>query len=182
MTLPLVRGRVLVGVGAWLAGAVAATGFSHLAVSLLGRGIASDSGQILSSQAVSQALKDVQKAAPSAMPSAAAPGVWSSSAPAPATPTPASGAGRGIVLASEGGTVVARCTTAGAYLESWTPAQGFLVESHARGPATAAHVTFESSGRSITMQISCVSGTAKMKVSFQRAGWSTDDSGQPRDN
>jgi hypothetical protein len=177
VTLRLVRGRVFVGVGAWLAGAAAATGFSHLAVSLLGRGIASDSGQSMSSQAVRQALNDARQAAVSASPSAAAPGVWSSAAPASAR-----GEDRSIVLASGGGTVVARCSAGGAYLKSWSPAQGFMVDSFARGPAAAAHVTFESSGRSITMRISCLSGTAKVNLSYQRTGWSTNDTGEPNDH
>ncbi len=177
MTLRLVRGRVLVGVGAWLAGAVAATGFSHLAVSLLGRGIASDSGQMLSSQAVRQALNEIRQSALGTVPSGAAPGVWSSAAP-----LPSGGQDHGIVLASDGGTLVARCMTGGAYLKSWSPAQGYLVESVARGPVATAFVTFESSGRSITMRVSCAGGTAKVHLSYKRAGWNNGDPGEPGDS
>jgi hypothetical protein len=168
-----VRGRILVGVGAWLAGAVAATGFSHLAVSLLGRGIASDSGRMLSSQAVRKALANVQ-----ANPSP--PGLGPSLS-APTTPT-APGTGqqdRGILLASQGGTVIARCVGDRAYLKSWSPAQGFLVDNVARGPVAAAHVTFESMGRAITMRISCVGGIARVNLTYLHSGY--DDSWQHGD-
>jgi hypothetical protein len=183
-----VRGRILVGVGAWLAGAVVATGFSHMAVSLLGRGIASDSGQLLSSQAAKKALDEIR-----ATPSSAQSGVWPPAAPASAgptspapaspAPTPAVGAqDRGALLTSQGGTIFARCEAAGVYLTSWSPAQGFLADNVARGPAAAAHVTFESLVRSITMHVSCVAGVARMNLTYQPVGWSDDDSSEPGDS
>ncbi len=75
-----------------------------------------------------------------------------------------------------------RCAADGAYLKSWSPAQGFLVDNVARGPVAMAHVTFESSDRSITMRISCVSGSARVNLSDKRIGWSSDDPGQPGDS
>jgi hypothetical protein len=93
-------------------------------------------------------------ATPSARPAAP----WS--APAPSAPptkgvvsSPASTA-----LTSRGGTVVAECQPAGAYLLSWSPAQGYETNRVVRGPAVTAQVSFEATANSVTMVVSCSSG------------------------
>jgi hypothetical protein len=93
-------------------------------------------------------------ATPSARPAAS----WSA-APPSAPPTegvvssPASTA-----LTSRGGTVVAECQSTGAYLLSWSPAQGYETNRVVRGPAVTAQVSFESTANSVTMVVSCSSG------------------------
>jgi eukaryotic-like serine/threonine-protein kinase len=62
------------------------------------------------------------------------------------------------VLTSIGGTVVAGCQAAGAYLVSWSPAQGYEVSKVVRGPAATANVMFTSSRKLVTMAVSCPGG------------------------
>jgi hypothetical protein len=181
--------RILAGVGAWLLGAGAATGGSLLAVSLLGRGIADSSGQQLTAAAVNRALATESQEAsqpsatatpPPATPRAsrpaaprlattrpatarpAPPSITPSATPA-ATWTPASSsppAAGGTVLTSSGGTVLAECRSAGAYLVSWSPTQGYEATGVVRGPAATSRVVFESDANSVTMVVSCPDGTA----------------------
>jgi serine/threonine-protein kinase len=54
--------------------------------------------------------------------------------------------------------VVATCQAAGAYLVSWSPQQGYQVDSVSRGPAAAASVHFESTTREVTMTVTCSAG------------------------
>ncbi|MGE5288149.1 MAG: hypothetical protein ACM3ML_13325 [Micromonosporaceae bacterium] len=157
------RGRILVGVGAWMAGAIIATGFSNLAVMLLGRGMASDSNELLSDQAVRKALAEA-----SASPSGSQ-GTWQPEA---------SSASRNIVLTPGGGTVVAHCYRRTAYLRSWTPLEGFLAESIHRGPARTAQVAFESASQTVTLRVSCVNGAPRVKiVNLPRGTWSRGEPG-----
>jgi len=86
--------------------------------------------------------------APSRSAAAPSPQPTRSVVPAPAT----------TALASQGGTVVAECQLASAYLVSWSPAQGYEVGKVVRGPAVTAQVTFESFANSVTMVVSCSSG------------------------
>ena len=72
---------------------------------------------------------------------------------APSGSTPA-----GTVLASSAGTVVATCQTAGAYLISWSPQQGYDVDNVSRGPAATASVHFESLANEVTMTVTCSAG------------------------
>ena len=181
--------RILAGVGAWLLGAIAATAVSLLAVSLLGQGIADSTGQQLTADAVNQALAlERSEASPSGVPathpavrrSAAArhapsrasaaqsalPRITPSATPdasrTPASPAP-SVAG-GTVLPSAGGTALAECRSAGAYLVSWSPTLGYEVTGVIRGPAAAARLVFESSANSVTMMVSCPDGTAGVPI------------------
>jgi hypothetical protein len=62
------------------------------------------------------------------------------------------------VLTSVGGTVVADCRSAGAYLVSWSPTPGYEVGLVVRGPASIAHVAFSSAANSVTMMVSCSAG------------------------
>jgi len=95
-----------------------------------------------------------------AMPSDTAP-----SETAPATPAASAAGtpeGSGTVLTSHGGDVVASCQAGGAYLDSWSPAQGFVVGDVRRGPASTAKVTFGPAAGSgvsgVTMLVSCSAG------------------------
>jgi serine/threonine-protein kinase len=178
--------RILFGVTAWLLGAATATAGSLLAIAVLGQGITGSSGQLLTQDAVNKALaSEATEASPPDSPTATAagkpamatatPAASPSAAPAtasaaptpPATPpepSPATttaappAAGDGTVLTSSGGEVVASCQAGGVYLISWSPLQGYEVDSVARGPAATARVTFASNVTLVTMVVSCSAG------------------------
>ena len=180
----------MAGVGAWLLGVGTATAGSLLAVSLLGQGIAASPGQQLTADAVNQALAreayDASAAAtrtapppvptpPATRPAATSPAA-SQAAPAPPAPSapaaapaaapavPATTPSAGTVLTSLGGSVLAECRPAGAYLVSWSPVQGYQADHVARGPAVTARVVFESSANSVTVTVTCPDGAAGAPV------------------
>lgn len=62
------------------------------------------------------------------------------------------------VLTSAGGTVVADCRPAGAYLVSWSPTPGYEIGLVVRGPVSIADVAFSSAANSVTMMVSCSAG------------------------
>lgn len=166
MTLGRVRVRILMGVGAWLLGAAAATAGSLLAVSLLGQGIVASPAQQLSVAAVSRALasqtaKPARSMAPPKVlthpPKARTRRPAGSPLARPAHP-PSSSPASGTALTSQGGTVVATCGPSGAYLTSWSPNQGYAVGNVFRGPAVTTQVTFDSYPDSVQMVVSCRSG------------------------
>jgi hypothetical protein len=186
-TLSHVHMRVLAGVGAWLLGVGAATAGSLLAVSLLGQGIAASTSQQLTSAAVNNALAaeaseqqgadSATTGSPGPSPSATrsdqaqpyrrqpATGVTppvraSRSRPAssPGAQTTASATPSSTVLTSVGGTVVADCRSAGAYLVSWSPTPGYEIGLVVRGPVSIAHVAFSSAANSVTMMVACSAG------------------------
>jgi hypothetical protein len=200
--------RVLAGAGAWLLGVGAATGSSLLAVSLLGQGIATSTSQQLTAAAVNRALAEEATethladpaaiSSPSSAPSATrSPEARPAQGPPQAEVTPSARASRSrpasspraratatpasTVLSSPGGTAVAECRTAGAYLVSWSPAPGYEAGSVARGPAPTAQVTFNSAATagSVVMLVSCSTGvpTASSTISGSGGGGSDDGSG-----
>ena len=178
------RKRVFIGVGAWVVGAGVATGGSLLAVSLLGQGIASSPSEQLSGSAVNNALASGTSAtSPGAGPTASPRGASSSTkakpkAAAPGSPVGAAPASAGsTVLTSSGGTVVASCLSAGAFLRSWSPAQGFEVSSSVRGPAATASVQFESATQELTMVVSCATGVPTATTQAEASGGGGDDNG-----
>jgi hypothetical protein len=203
VNLGRVHMRILAGVGAWLLGAGTATAGSLLAVSLLGQGIADSPGQQLTTAAVNRALaRETQNASdagtqtarppvrtspatsPAAtrpamtqpVPAAPTPSVTPAASRAAASPSPPTAAG--TVLTSQGGTVLAECRPAGAYLVSWSPTQGYEAANVIRGPAATARVVFGSGANSVTMVVSCPNGTAGPPVasSYIHAwGGSTDE-------
>lgn len=172
---------MLLGVAAWLAGASAATGGSLLAVSALGQGMTPGGGEQQSVTTVNRALAKEAAERAAAIPRRAVPPKAArgeppprmarrmaplpparNRAPAPvarrSAPPPSSGATGGTVLTSQGGTLVASCAGARAYLVSWSPQQGFGSTGVVRGPATSARVTFTSGQLTVTMVVSCDAG------------------------
>lgn len=171
--------------GAWLLGAVTATCGSLLAVSLLGNGfgVSAGQGQQLTAAAVNAALASAAKehtAAPAGHASPAPPKAkrahakhTRSARTTPAAPaTPTQDAQTGTLLASAAGTVVASCGPAGAYLISWSPAQGYGSDQVLRGPGPAAEVTFDAGAHALTMRVGCRSG-----VPVAATSWGYDDDG-----
>ena len=59
------------------------------------------------------------------------------------------------MLTSQGGTLVASCAGARAYLVSWSPQQGFGSSDVIRGPAVKAQVVFIGGQLTLTMVVSC---------------------------
>ncbi|HEX4661604.1 MAG TPA: hypothetical protein VH307_29770 [Streptosporangiaceae bacterium] len=169
------RARILIAVAAWVLGAATATGGCLAAVSLLGDGfgVTASSGQPLTAAAVRKDLADAkrgQPSAPSATPSRSVGPRPVTRHPRTARPTPTSAPTRtstqsppapGTVLTSQAGTVVATCESAGAYLISWSPAQGYAVDQNqvVRGPTASASVVFRADRRTVTMKVSCPGGT-----------------------
>jgi hypothetical protein len=191
--------RILAGAGAWLLGVGTATAGSLLAVSLLGQGISDSPGQQLTTTAVKSALAaEAKEASPASAPTTRPPVPTSSvtrpaasrpsvtQPPTLATPSatpavsqpsasPSPQAASGSVLTSPGGTVLAECRSAGAYLVSWSPTQGYEATGVTRGPAVSARVIFESDANSVTMTVSCpnAAGGAPVASSYIHA----DDGG-----
>jgi serine/threonine protein kinase len=65
---------------------------------------------------------------------------------------------QGTLLESAGGTVLARCVTAGAELLSWEPRPGFAVERADPGPALTPVVVFAGDLARYRMTVTCVGG------------------------
>ena len=103
---------------------------------------------------------------PAASQAAPAPPAPSAAAAAPAAAPAVSAASpsAGTVLTSLGGSVLAECRPAGAYLVSWSPVQGYQADHVARGPAVTARVVFESSANSVTVTVTCPDGAAGAPV------------------
>jgi hypothetical protein len=183
VSLREVSARFLVGVGAWLLGAGAATGGSLLAVSLLGQGIIAPAPtQQLTVGAVNRALASEAAEAHSSPSGAPSPSPSPTPSPrhtkirpsAPATPAaadPPAPQPTSTVLTSVGGTVVALCEAGGAYLVSWSPQQGYEVVSVIRGPAATAQAKFGNGQRVVTMKVSCGTGVPTATTTVHR----TDD-------
>jgi hypothetical protein len=173
----VVRTRILIAVGAWLLGAVTATGASLLAVSQLGQGIVDTTGQQLTVSAVNSALAREQgeqaTAAPraerpagAAQPAADAPHHSAASTPPSQAPSPPPG----TLFASPGGTVVADCQPAGAYLLTWSPQQGFEAQNVVRGPAAVVSVLFATQASGVTVQVACRGGVPTVLQSSWSGG------------
>ena len=190
--------RILAGVGAWLLGVGTATAGSLLAVSLLGQGIADSSGQQLTAAAVNRALaREAQENAqagrtgsppasspvpgshrtkaaasrpPASQPAGTAGTTSATPAASPSATSPSLRPAAGTVLTSQGGTVLAECRQAGAYLVSWSPVQGYEASGVGRGPAARARVVFESDANTVTMTVTCPDGTAGVPVATSDAG------------
>jgi hypothetical protein len=154
---------MLLGLAAWLAGASAATVGSMLAVSVLGQGMTPTSGEHMSVAAVNRALAREAAERNAAVPRRSAAPPDSLTAPSSRetrhrAPPPSPGTTGGTVLTSAGGTVVASCAGARAYLVSWSPQQGFASSDVVRGPATSVQVTFIGGQLTVTMIVSCGTG------------------------
>ena len=180
-----VKSRLLVGVGAWLLGAVTATTGSMIAVNELAHGLLGQQTQQLASATISADL-DAGPSGPS--PAAARPGGTASAsrpaakvklaAPSAAAPASAAGPGQsssGTLLVSADGSVMAACQAAGAYLLYWSPDQGFQADDVSRGPAAITSVTFRGPAGSVVMRVSCQAGTPVAHLYQPSADDGSDD-------
>lgn len=160
-----VKQRILVSVSAWLAGAAVATSGTLVAISWIGQGISTGSVHTLSVDEVTSELADMSPSpggttgdsadspSPSPMPTSMSPSQSASRlASAPSTTSPPR------TLTSAGGSVIAVCSSAGAYLTSWSPAENFQVDDVRRGPARVARVDFQSGLTDVYLGVFCDNG------------------------
>src|SRR5215831_16914935 len=174
------RTRIVIGAGAWLLGAAAATAGGLLVVSELGAGIFASPASDQSIVAAAGQAQAGQTAAPASSPT---PRSQRSAGGKSGTGGAGTGGTASTVLSSSGGTVVAQCATAGAFLLSWSPQQGFTASSVARGPATTARVVFTTAANTVTMAVSCATGvpaaatTVTSATAPAPAPSATDDNG-----
>jgi hypothetical protein len=180
-----VRSRVLIGAGAWLLGAVAATAGSLYAVDQLGQGLLAQHTKQLSVAMVNAELaqdggrRPVQTPTPSQSPS---PSPKASQSTHKARPVPTHRAASPVtrnaskLLTSAGGTAVAICKQGGAYLIYSSAAQGYETHDFVRGPSSVASVTFVSSSREVILRVTCTSsGVPVSNVSTKSWGGHGDD-------
>ena len=177
------RSRVLIGVGAWLLGAVSATAGSLYAVAQLGQGLVDQPAKQVTVAMVNAELAQDEPAAPNLYPP---PGTSPTSSPKAAHGPASAGTGSRHpvvppvtrnpqkVLTSKGGVAAAACGLGGARLLYESPAQGFEVTRVGPGPSPEASVTFTNSSIGVTVKVTCgSSGTPTGHVSqFSLGGWS----------
>jgi hypothetical protein len=127
-------------VSGWVAAAVVAVGAGIGAVALAQGGTLAPPTEPMSEESVLEALGDVDTAgeddaSPSESPEAATPS---------GEPTPSNDASAAVeeVIATDGGTVIARCVGTDVELVSWTAAQGWRATAVDPGPAAAATFGF----------------------------------------
>jgi hypothetical protein len=163
------RSRLLVGASAWLLGVAVATGGSMLAVSSLTHGLFGSGAQQLTQTTVGSNLTGSQAHSGqrrSLRPSSTAgddnddeetgsygrPGVIAMPSATPSRSSPRSG---GSLLVSQGGSVMASCQSGRAYLQYWSPNQGYRSDDVFRGPALQASLVFESFRSEFRLLVTC---------------------------
>lgn len=153
--------RLAVVIAGWLAAAALATGVTLAAVSSIGTGIFGNSEGPVDQDEIAAVLATAT--------SPAEPGGGTSPA-TPATPTPTPPASEETpaadptVITSPGGTVVALCADGLAEVLSWSPAQGYRVDSADRGPDDSVEVEFESGDTEVEVEVRCVDGVPDATV------------------
>ena len=181
--------RIFLGVAAWLVGASAATGGSLLAVSMLGQGMMPGGEEQQSVTTVNRALAKEAAERAAVLPRRASSPRRAVAPPTSRVPPPprvalhtarptarpaaspsSPGTAGGTLLTSQGGTVVASCAGARAYLVSWSPQQGFGSTDVVRGPAINAQVTFIGGQLTVTMVVSCDAGVPTATVTAVGTG------------
>jgi hypothetical protein len=142
-------------VAAWILGATTSVGVGLLALTLVGEDLRGDASRPLTADAAVVAEQ----------PSALVPTPTAASSPTPsASATEPTATGDDRRLSSPGGDVVARCTTAGAYLVYWSPGQGFRTDHVNRGPAQIATVSFEGPTSEVRLTITCAGSVPQLEV------------------
>jgi hypothetical protein len=175
-----VKSRVLVGVGAWLVGAVAATSGSMIAVDQLAHGLLGQQTQQLTeanlsvnpdaeADGASPAATASQAADPSSRRSAAKHAKHAAARPSPSQSL------TGTLLQSPDGSVMAVCQAGGAYLLYWSPDQGFEADDVNRGPAAVTRVIFRGRAGSVGVRVSCAGGSPVAHLFHPAPDDSSDD-------
>jgi hypothetical protein len=158
---------MLVGVGAWLVGAVAATTGSLYAVNKIGDDLLRQQARQASVATINAeyALQSSGRSVPPSPPAAHGPGPAGSTGSPPARHVRRSGkidraapSGTTKLFVSPGGSAGATCQPGGAYLVYVSPVPGFQVDNMLRGPAAVASVTFDSRLSGYVMTVTCQGG------------------------
>jgi hypothetical protein len=176
-----VGSKVIIGVGAWLLGAVTATGGSLYAVAQLGQGLVEQHSKQVSIAMVNAELRDAgppsTSPAPSRTPAASpkashTPATSLSGATHRAAPAVTRDASR--LLTSEGGWAEATCSQGQASLHPVSPALSFEVvpDNLNLGPSAVASVTFADSSSSVTMKVTCDSSGVPVEHVSEWGSWS----------
>jgi hypothetical protein len=163
--------RVLVSVVAWTVGAVAAAGVGLLALSLIGDGLSTKTGQPLTPDTVAREASaapapptpsesSALQVAPSA--SVSSPRVTASTIPAPIESAAARPTDR--VFTTSGGSAIVRCTGSRAFLVSWSPNQGYSFDNVERGPGDRVRVRFRSDDNKVDLRATCVGGVPQPRI------------------
>ena len=143
----------LAAVLAWCVGAAAAVVLGLVGVALIGATLADQTRPSQGPTAGESPGPDRQADDAISSPTAqASPTSPSSDKPSPTT------SDRERFIASPGGTVLAQCSTADAYLVSVNPAPGYRVTRIDNGPAPEATVTFQSAQGQVEVVVRCLSG------------------------
>jgi hypothetical protein len=168
---------VTIGVVAWTVGAGTAVFVGVLALSMIGAGATDVAVSPLLPEAIGDTAPDpAGDAATDSVEPSPAVSASASAKPRPtARPitTAAPAVGNQRLLASSGGTVVARCLSNGAYLLYWSPAQGFHAEGVSRGPNETARLVFDNDDRWVRVTVSCDKGVPQATI--HEGGKADDD-------
>jgi hypothetical protein len=166
-----VHSRVFLTISAWLLGAIAATGGSLVAVALIGQSIDGPATQQLTASGVNHALAadhNGSGSSPTDSPSATATPARPSAKATTSAPvsgaSPAAAAPTGTLFSSAGGSVVATCYPAGAYLISWSPQPGYTADDVLRGPAATAQLQFEAASQGVSVVVTCAGSVPSASV------------------
>jgi hypothetical protein len=155
---------IAASLAAWTAAAGAAIAVGMIALSLIGTGLNDGPIENLNATTVSESTPGVPTT-PVRTTSAPAVSAPTSTTPNRLPPTTATTAAppksSDRTVVTHGGTVIARCVPAGAYLVGWSPAVGYQPDNIVRGPASFAHITFSNRSRDVRITITCVSGTVQ---------------------
>lgn len=147
---PFRRPTLVVALG-WVAAALVATVAGLGGIRLVGDSLTGTPGGVLTEEDVRRAL--------GTQPSVAAGG--SSGAPTATSKMGSKPAATRVEasFSTSGGTVIARCTGAEAYLVSWSPRPGYRVDRAEQGPDHEVEVRFEGDAGRSELKISCSDGT-----------------------
>jgi hypothetical protein len=156
---------VLAAALAWCVGAAAAVTLGVVGVSLIGATLTDTAAPSQSPTAEQSARPDGTISSPTALASPSSP-----ASAQPSTPT----SDKERLISSPGGTVLARCSAAGASLGSVTPAPGYRATRVSGGSAPEATVTFQSGQGQVEVVLRCLAGVPHATI--HHAGV-TDDVG-----
>ena len=158
------RTRLAAGVAAWLVAVGAALAVGLSAVGAIGTGLLGPAPQPLTPAEVDARLASTDPAAPTEPATATAPAgpVTPTVDPGTVDPSPVDAAPP-EVIATGGGTVLARCTGGRAEVVAATPAQGFRVQTEDEdgGP----RIRFRAGGTRFEVQLTCTDGRPVAAVS-----------------
>jgi hypothetical protein len=158
---------VLAAVLAWCVGAAAAVTLGLVSISLIGATLTDRA--VPSQSPTAEQSAQLDRRADEVISSPTAPA--SPSAPTSDMPSTQT-SDQERLISSPGGTMLARCSAAGAYLVSVSPAPSYRATGVSDGPAPEATVTFQSGQGEVEVVVRCLSGVPHATI--HRAGGNDD--------